>query len=516
MLTLRPYQIEPVRKAIEFFREDSPEPALMVMPTAWGKSVLAAEAAAACPDPILVVQPTKELLEQNLNKYRLLCGDLAPAAVYSASIGKKDIDYVTFATIGSIKNEGERFRALGFRKMLIDEAHLYPRKEQSMLGQFLKESAIRQVLGITATPLKLESFSERQGKKFDKWSELIMLTNPSPDGTFFKRILHVSQISEMTSRGFWSPLRYEILPFDRHALEYNTAGSDYTEESLISSYVANNTRENIVAALDYHTERRHVLVFVPTVEEAEALASFYPESAALSGKTPKKERAEIIRRFREGEIRVIFNVIVLSTGFDYTKIDMIVTGYSAASMAKHYQVVGRGVRIDPDKRDCLIVDAGGNVERFGRVEDIRYEYDGKWRMYGTDDTLLSGIPVYNIGDIKKGHIEYGLATASRYDAISFGKHKGKAFDDLPVMYLSWLAGHADPAYGPWLRSRAAIALESHIKDTRMDPPMTEMPDGKYAGEHIGTVPKQYLKWYLDSKEWNETNDSLHRGILNYL
>ena len=69
MLKLRKYQEEPVRKAIEFFRQENPEPSLIVLPTSWGKSILAAEVAAACPDPILVVQPTKELLEQNLNKY---------------------------------------------------------------------------------------------------------------------------------------------------------------------------------------------------------------------------------------------------------------------------------------------------------------------------------------------------------------------------------------------------------------------------------------------------------------
>ena len=516
MLKLRPYQEEPVRKAIEFFRQDDPEPSLMVFPTAWGKSLLAAEAAAACPDPILVVQPTKELLEQNLGKYRLLCGDLAPAGVYSASFGKKEIDHVTFATIGSIKNEGKAFRRLGFRKMLIDEAHLYPRKEQSMLGQFLKDSGIRQVLGITATPLKLEQFSQKQGSHFDKWSELIMLTNPSPSGTFFKRILHVSQIQEMTEQGFWAPLRYEIIPFDRQALVLNTSGSEYTEESVVSAYVANNVRENILAALDYHTERRHVLVFVPSVEEAEALASFYPDSAALSGQTPKKQRNEIVRAFRAGEIRVIFNCLVLSVGFDYTKIDMIVIGYSAASVAKHYQVIGRGVRTDPGKKDCVIVDAGGNTDRFGRIEDIRFEYDAKWRMYGSGGTLLSGIPVRNIGEVYREDLAYGYATATRYDTVNFGKHKGKSFDDLPVSYLSWLLSTGNHTDKLWLQARAAVALENHIKDTRYDPPMTELPDGKHAGEHIGLVPKGYLRYYYDSKEWNETNDSLRRGIEIYL
>ena len=536
-MKLRPYQEEPVRKAVEFFRQDSPEPALMVLPTAWGKSLLAAECAAACPDPILVVQPTKELLEQNLEKYRLLCGSLAPAGVYSASFGKKEIQHVTFATIGSIKNIGAEFKRLGFRKMLIDEAHLYPRKEESMLGQFLKDSGIRQVLGITATPLKMESFKiqrrvekknpdgstklDRYGNPemtnaYDGYSELIMLTNLSPSGTFFKRIIHVAQIQEMTSTGYWSPLVYEVLPFDRQALRFNSNGSEYTDDSVVTAYEANNVRENILGALEYHKERKHVLVFVPSVEEAETLASFYPDSAAISGTTPKKQRENIIKAFRAGEIRVIFNVIVLSTGFDYPKIDMIITAYSAASMAKHYQVLGRGIRIDPEKKDCLVVDAGGNTERFGRIEDITYEFDGRWRMFGTGGALISGIPVSNIGDAYKSDLYYGFATATRYDTVNFGKHKGRRYDELPVTYLSWILGNTAGEFNQWTLSRALLAIENRIRDTRQDPPMTEMPDGLHAGESIGFVPKDYLRWYYKQQDWNETNDSLRRGLEIYL
>ena len=536
-MKLRPYQEEPVRKAVEFFRQDSPEPALMVLPTAWGKSLLAAECAAACPDPILVVQPTKELLEQNLEKYRLLCGSLAPAGVYSASFGKKEIEHVTFATIGSIKNIGAQFKRLGFRKMLIDEAHLYPRKEESMLGQFLKDSGIRQVLGITATPLKMESFKiqrrvekknpdgstklDRYGNPvmtnaYDGYSELIMLTNLSPSGTFFKRIIHVAQIQEMTSTGYWSPLVYEVLPFDRQALRFNSNGSEYTDDSVVTAYEANNVRENILGALEYHKERKHVLVFVPSVEEAETLASFYPDSAAISGTTPKKQRENIIKAFRAGEIRVIFNVIVLSTGFDYPKIDMIITAYSAASMAKHYQVLGRGIRIDPEKKNCLVVDADGNTERFGRIEDITYEFDGRWRMFGTGGALISGIPVSNIGDAYKSDLYYGFATATQYDTVNFGKHKGRRYDELPITYLSWILGNTAREFNQWTLSRALLAIENRIRDTRGDPPMTEMPDGLHTGESIGFVPKDYLRWYYKQQDWNETNDSLRRGLEIYL
>lgn len=516
MLTLRPYQKEPVRKAIEYFQEENDEPALMVFPTGWGKSVAAAEVAAACPDPILVVQPTKELLEQNLNKYRLLCGELAPAGVYSASFGKKDIDHVTFATIGSIKTIGEQFRRLGFRKMFIDEAHLYPRKEQSMLGQFLRDSGIRQVLGMTATPLKLESFSEKQGERFDKWSELIMLTNPSPSGTFFKRILHVSQISEMTGMGFWSPLRYELIPFDKSELHLNSSGSEYSDEAVARAYALNNVRANIFAALNYHSERRHILVFVPSVEEAAILADEYPESSYVCGETPKKQRAAILEAFRSEELRVIFNVGVLSTGFDYTKIDMIVLGFSTSSVAKYYQIVGRGVRIDPGKKDCIIVDMGGNVERFGAVEDIRFEYDGKWRMYGSDGVLLSGVPIRNLGDITDADVALSQSWGFTDRVITFGKYKGKTLREVPLSYLGWMLSSTrfdDPVF----RAQVCAIMEDHVRDTTGDPPMQVIPDGKYAGTPIADVPRNYLmNYYVGSRDWNETTDSLRRGLLAVL
>lgn len=516
MITLRPNQKEAVEKAIHYFREDEPTPALMVLPTAWGKSILAAEVAAACPEPILVVQPTKELLEQNLSKYRQLCGTLAPAGIYSASFGKRQIDHVTFATIGSIKSLGAQFRALGFRKMLIDEAHLYPRKEQSMLGEFLRDSGIRQVLGITATPLKLESFSEKQGEKFDKWSELVMLTNPSPSGTFFKRILHVGQIQEMTALGYWSPLRYEVLPFDRHLLVMTSTGTDYTEDSIVSAYVANNVRQNIIAAIDYHSERRHILAFVPSVEEAQQLATLVPGSAYVSGEMPKKERAEIIKGFRSGQIRTVFNCQILSTGFDYPEIDMIITGYSTASVAKHYQVIGRGVRVHPDKRSCVVVDAGGNVERFGRVEDIRFEYDRRWRMFGTDGVLLTGIPIGGIGAFTRDDVLRLRQGSYGYPVMNFGKHKGKRLDQIPCGYLQWLAGSGQAEGNFFLRTEILRALENYVRDTTAEPPVSTLPDGQHAGEHMAFVPKGYLRWYYNSKEWNETNDSLRRGIEYFL
>lgn len=458
MITLRENQTEPINKAIQFFTEKKPKPSLIVLPTAWGKSILTAFVAKNSNDKMIVLQPSKELLEQNYLKYCSLCGDFAlNAGIYSASFGRKDIAHITYATIGSIKSLGAKFKSLGFTKMLIDEAHLYPREANSMLGRFLKESGITHVLGITATPVKLQTNRDKDGQNFSK---LVMLTSRSKKGNFFKDIIHVGQVAEMVRLGFWSPLQYETAGFDSSLLVFNSSKSEYTEESVQRAYDANGGSEQIVQALDRHSDRRHILVFVPSVEDAITLSKKYPNSAVIYGEMDKTERSQVIARFRAGEIRVIFNVRVLSTGFDYTGIDCIVLGVSTASIALYYQIIGRATRIDPEKTDALIVDLGGNVERFGRVEDITFEQGKMWRMFGTGGRLLSGIPISDIGHYTRE--------------------------------------------------------DTRAIDARAEAPIEIMPFGKYKGNRIADIPLDYRQWMIRSFEWHARNEKLRKSILTTL
>lgn len=437
MITLRPNQEEPVRKAIEFFRQNKPKPSLIVLPTAWGKSILTAFVAKHSEDHLLIVQPSKELLEQNYTKYLNLCGFMANAGIYSASFGKKEVCHITYATIGSIKNLGAEFKRLGFTKMLIDEAHLYPREADSMLGRFLKESGITHVLGITATPVKLQQNTDQYGQSYSK---LVMLTSRSKKGNFFKEIIHVGQVQEMVQMGYWSPLTYEAAGFDDSLLQFNSSKSEYTEDSVQRAFNANGGLQGVTDTIDRHPERQHILAFVPSVQDAISLAERYPNSAVIYGEQNKAERAQVIADFRAGKTRVLFNVRVLSTGFDYTGIDCIVLGISTASIALYYQIVGRATRIDPGKRDALIADLGGNVERFGRVEDIYFEQGRIWRMYGTDGRLLSGIPIHDIGSIHRddvANMEAGLTDPNKV-TIEFGKYKGTKVADIPLGYRTWM------------------------------------------------------------------------------
>lgn len=437
MITLRENQTEPINKAIQFFKEKNPKPSLIVLPTAWGKSILTAFVAKNSNDKMIVLQPSKELLEQNYLKYCSLCGEFAVnAGIYSASFGRKDIAQITYATIGSIKSLGETFKKLGFNKMLIDEAHLYPREADSMLGRFLKESGITHVLGITATPVKLQTNRDANGQNYSK---LVMLTSRSKKGNFFKEIIHVGQVSEMVRLGFWSPLQYETTNFESSLLVFNSSKSEYTEESVQRAYDANGGSEQVIQALDRHSDRQHILAFVPSVEDAIMLSERYPNSAVIYGEKDKGERSRVIARFRAGEIRVIFNVRVLSTGFDYTGIDCIILGVSTASIALYYQIIGRATRIDPHKTDALIVDLGGNVERFGRVEDITFEQGKMWRMFGTGGRLLSGIPISDIGHYTREDTRaIDARAAAPIEVMPFGKYKGEKLTDIPLAYRQWM------------------------------------------------------------------------------
>lgn len=436
MITLRDNQQEPIDKAISFFKEPKPKPSLIVLPTAWGKSILTAFVAKHTNDRLIVLQPSKELLEQNYKKYMHLCNGFANVGIYSASFGRKEIAQVTYATIGSIKSIGAKFKELGFTKILIDEAHLYPREADSMLGSFLKDSGITHVLGITATPVKLQTNRDLNGNTFSK---LVMLTSRSKKGNFYKEIIHVGQVQEMVQLGYWSPLKYEAAGFDDSKLVFNTSKSEYTEDSVKLAYDANGGTQAIIDALDRHTDRQHILAFVPSVQDAIELSERYPNSAVIYGDMDKRQRADTIERFKAGEVRVIFNVRVLSTGFDYTGVDCIVLGISTASIALYYQIIGRGTRIDPDKKDCLICDFGGNVVRFGRVEDITFEHGKLWRMFGTGGRLLSGIPIHDIGKYTRKDTQTLDAKANApIEIMPFGKYKGTKIAEIPLNYRQWM------------------------------------------------------------------------------
>ena len=102
--TLRYYQQEASDAGYKFLTDKKgKQNGFMVLSTAAGKSLIVADLSNRLDGNVLVLQPSKELLEQNYQKYLSYGND---ATIYSASFKRKEIGKVTFATIGSIyKNQ---------------------------------------------------------------------------------------------------------------------------------------------------------------------------------------------------------------------------------------------------------------------------------------------------------------------------------------------------------------------------------------------------------------------------
>lgn len=433
-MELRNYQVAPYQAGFNFFQADSPKPGILVAPTAFGKSVVIGKLAQNIEGNTLVLQPSKELLEQNYKKFIALGGR---GSIFSASMNRKNIARATYATIGSIYKVAKQFKDLNFRNLIIDEAHLYPRDvltaadvhdgvKGSMLATFLYESGINKVLGLTATPFKLQNNVNENGERFSK---LQMLTSRSKNGQFFKDIIHVTQIQELTAAGYWSPLTYDKVEFDRSKLEYNSTRADFTEASLHWTFERQSIKTKILERVS-GSNRRSIIVFVPTINDAINIARLLPKAAAVHSKLDDDTRERILKDFLSGRIQTVVNVNILSVGFDHPELDYIISARPTASLAWYYQSLGRGTRLAAAKKDCLITDLVGNVERFGRIEDLYFRKKSSWQLYGEGGRLLTGLALDQIGDVRDSD--------NSDPVISFGKHTGKKVSELPPEYAHWM------------------------------------------------------------------------------
>ncbi len=370
MYTLRPYQEQASKAAVTAFKGKSKKNGLLVLPTGAGKSLVIADIASKLDSPLLIFCPSKEILEQNYAK--LQSYGVFDCGVYSASVGCKDINRITFATIGSVMNHMRDFSH--FKYVMVDECHLCNSKG----GQYKEffDAEDRQIVGLTATPYRL-------GRGLNGSSILKFLTRTRP--RIFETVLYYCQISELLAKGYLADLRYfDCTTLDMTRVQSNSTGADFDEESLKLEYERSGFYDQLTSTTlrvlkpKNKIPRKGVLVFTRFTEEAfrltEKLKSKGIRAAIVTGDTPKKEREDILEKFKNGTIKVVSNVGVLTTGFDYPALDTVILARPTKSLSLYYQMVGRAIR--PCKgKDGWVIDLAGNYRMFGKVSDLRIDLE---------------------------------------------------------------------------------------------------------------------------------------------
>lgn len=362
-----PHQEKAVEAGLNFFHSKTKKNGIIIAPTGSGKSLIIALIAMGLEGKTIIFQPSLEILQQNYAKF-ISYG--YRAAVYSASAGQKTIHNVTFATIGSVANKHHLFRDV--KNIIIDECHLVS-ADAGMYNDFIESFAqgkkkgkeVVKVLGLTATPYRLVSGSGG--------AELRFLTRSVP--RIFNEVLYYIQNDLLFNNGYLAKLEYYSFDYvDRTQLQMNKSGTDFTEQSIQKLYSRiDMVGQTASTANRLLAKRKNLLVFCSLISEAEKVAHRVPGAVVLTGKTDKSKREKILRQFKAGVIKCVINVGVLTTGFDYPELECVLIARSTMALAIYYQIVGRVMRPHPEKVSAWVVDLGGNINFFGKIETMRIQ-----------------------------------------------------------------------------------------------------------------------------------------------
>ncbi|WP_301583772.1 DEAD/DEAH box helicase [Halomonas alkaliantarctica] len=356
--SLRPYQTEAVKRVVEHFRATS-APAVVVLPTGSGKSLVIAELARLARGRVLVLAHVRELVEQNHAKYQAYGLE---ADIFSAGLKRKEASrQVVFGSVQSVVRNLERFSDASFTLLVIDECHRVSLEKDASYRQVIEHlqhhNSQLKILGLTATPFRLG-----QGFIYHRHHHGMVRGD---DACFFADCVFEQPLRLMVKQGFLAePKRLDmaIEGYDFSALATASSGL-FREEELNRVVAGSRVTPGIIAqVVEYAAARQGVMIFAATVAHAEEIISYLPinQSALITGATASHERTALIEAFKARELKFLVNVAVLTTGFDAPHVDLIAILRPTESVSLYQQIVGRGLRLSPDKADCLVLDYAGN------------------------------------------------------------------------------------------------------------------------------------------------------------
>lgn len=363
-LDLRPYQ-EKALVDIEKAEREGVRRQLVVHPTGTGKTVTFSHLAKrrAGQGRALVLVHREELAAQTCEKISIVAPEIRTGIV-KAELDELDAD----AVIASVQT-GSRERRLArlvesarrspFGTIIVDEAHHAPAptwtKILTELGSFSPYGPL--TVGFTATP-------ERDGKTLGVWEKVVsyMSIREAIYGTGARKT------ADGHEGGYLVPiLPAVVVETEMDMRRIRKTGGDYSDGDLGREMEESGAIAQIADAYVAHGEGRKAVAFTPTVATAHALADALRvrsvAAEAVDGGTETEDRRAILRRLRTGETTVVVNCAVLTEGFDEPSISCVIVARPTKFHGLYVQMVGRGTRLYPGKRDLLVLDIVGASNR---------------------------------------------------------------------------------------------------------------------------------------------------------
>jgi len=260
--------------------------------------------------------------------------------------------------------------------IIIDEAHHAIAPSYQELWTIFPE-ALR--IGFTATPCRMQQV------KFTR---------------LFDKLLQSWSIDRFIKEGRLS--LYDYVVINRHSDEQHTidgfkkrgADGDYSVTEMDEKLNMESKITRLYQSVEKYAHGKKGIVYAINITHAKNIADFYSRkglrAVAIDSKTPSAQRAQTVEDFRERRIDCLVNVNLFDEGFDCPDVEFIQMARPTLSLSKYMQMVGRGLRVHPDKKLCVLIDNVGLYRTFGLPNahrDWDKMFEGKYAGRGKLDRL---------------------------------------------------------------------------------------------------------------------------------
>lgn len=309
----------------------------------------------------LILAPRAELVHQNVRSLKMICPGLTDNEIGVVTEGADPSELQKMFVVGTYASAYNRSGSFPiFDAVKVDEAQHTQAKDAGMLGTCLKTVQANNpdciITGLTATPFRYGG-----GCLVNKVGA-------------YEEITFDYGLAQAIEDGYAAPL---VTVEAEGAYDVDSVGSDgidFNQKQL--SHAIASQHQNTAAAVEYFaneaSQRQHWIAFGVDLNHCEVIQEMFTDlgipSALYVGVTSKKERKQILADYAAGKYRCLISRDVLGVGFDYPGVDAILMARPTESPVVLVQFCGRGTRIAPGKKDCLVIDAAGNFARLGPVD----------------------------------------------------------------------------------------------------------------------------------------------------
>ena len=351
-IKLRGYQLD-IDRAIDECKSNR---VLAVKPTGTGKTVLALNYAISRGHKTLVLVNGEELIEQWIETAK----EIEPNISIGRFIGKeRDFDSkIIIASVATLKNINNLVMIdRDFSLIIYDEAHHAVSETSKRIlyafglcdletagynnALFIEPHIMerRKLIGLTATPDR---------------------TDEESLGRIFQDRVDAPSLEWFIEHGHLCDLKFVSIDTGIDMSDVRSYMGDLSEKQMASKLVESGYINELSRVInEYLPDKKSILLYVPDVATAK-MASDLINKAGISADyvigAERDRRKDVIEKFKNRQIRVLVNCLVLKEGFDAPNTDAIILCRPTKSKLLLRQIIGRGTRPYDDKDFCTIVD----------------------------------------------------------------------------------------------------------------------------------------------------------------